>query len=125
MVIDVHAHSYPAQYLELIGRPDLPPVRAAALARQGTGERLALLGQAGIDTQVLSVSQSQPYLPDPGRAAGTAKVGNGLYAELCVANEGRLLAFPARICRTLTSRWPRWTVSLVSRPWPASRWAAA
>jgi len=68
---------------------------AAALARQSIGERLALLDQTGIDTQVLSVSQAQPYLPDPGRAAEAAKVGNDLYAELCAAHRGRFLAFAA------------------------------
>jgi len=76
MIIDVHAHYYPPRYLELLGRPGLPPAAAAALARQSTGERLALLDQVGIDTQVLSVSQAQPYLPDPGRAAEAAKAGN-------------------------------------------------
>jgi hypothetical protein len=32
MIIDVHAHYYPARYLDLIGRPDLPPRAAAELA---------------------------------------------------------------------------------------------
>ncbi len=95
MVIDVHAHYYPPRYLELIGRPGLPPTAAAALAGQTIGERLALLDRTGIDTQVLSVSQAQPYLPDPGRAAEAAKVGNDLYAELCAAHRGRFLAFAA------------------------------
>ena len=95
MIIDVHAHYYPPRYLELIGRPGLPPTAAAVLAGQSIGERLALLDQAGIDTQVLSVSQAQPYLPDPGRAAEAAKAGNDLYAELCAAHPGRFLAFAA------------------------------
>jgi hypothetical protein len=47
MIIDVHAHYYPQRYLELIGRPDLPPVAAAALARQSIGERLAVRGASG------------------------------------------------------------------------------
>jgi len=83
------------RYLELIGRPDLPPTAAAALARQGIGERLALLDQTGIDIQVLSVSQAQPYLPDAHRAAEAAKACNDLYAELCLAHPGRFLAFAA------------------------------
>lgn len=95
MIIDVHAHYYPARYLELISRPGLPSAEAAALAGQGIGERLALLDRTGIDTQVLSVSQAQPYLPDPGRAAEAAKVGNDLYAELCAAHPGRFLALAA------------------------------
>lgn len=95
MVIDVHAHYYPPRYLELIGRPGLPPRVAAALAGQSIDERLALLDRAGIDAQVLSVSQAQPYLPDPCRAAEAAKAGNDLYAELCDAHRGRFLAFAA------------------------------
>ncbi len=95
MIIDVHAHYYPARYLELIGRPDLPPTVAAALAGQGIAERLALLDRSGIDTQVLSVSQAQPYLPDPGAAAEAAKVANEEYISLCAAHRGRFLTFAA------------------------------
>jgi 6-methylsalicylate decarboxylase len=95
MIIDVHAHYYPRRYLELIGRPDLPPIMAAALAVQSTAERLLLLDQNGIDTQVLSVSQAQPYLPDPAAAAEAAKVGNEEYLSLCAAHPGRFLAFAA------------------------------
>jgi predicted TIM-barrel fold metal-dependent hydrolase len=95
MIIDVHAHYYPPRYLDLIGRPGLPPAAAAALAGQSIGERLALLDRTGIDTQVLSVSQAQPYLPDPRRAAEAAKAGNDLYADLCAAYQGRFLAFAA------------------------------
>jgi 6-methylsalicylate decarboxylase len=95
MVIDVHAHYYPPRYLELIGRPGLPPAAAAALAGQGIGGRLALLDRAGIDTQVLSVSQAQPYLPDPAAAAEAARVANEEYATLCDAHPGRFLTFAA------------------------------
>jgi 6-methylsalicylate decarboxylase len=95
MVIDVHAHYYPPRYLDLIGRPDLPPVAAAALAEQSISQRLDLLDRTGVDTQVLSVSQAQPYLPEPGRAAEAARVGNDLYGQLCAEHPGRFLAFAA------------------------------
>jgi 6-methylsalicylate decarboxylase len=95
MIIDVHAHYYPPRYLELIGRPDLPPTVAAALAGQDIAGRLALLDRSGIGTQVLSVSQAQPYLPDPGAAAEAAKVANEEYVSLCDAHRGRFLAFAA------------------------------
>jgi len=95
MIIDVHAHYYPPRYLELIGRPGLPPVMAAVLGGQAIGERLDLLDRTGIDTQVLSVSQAQPYLPDPAAAAEAARVGNDLFAELCAEHPGRFLAFAA------------------------------
>jgi 6-methylsalicylate decarboxylase len=95
VIIDVHAHYYPQRYLELIGRPGLPPTAAAALAGQDIGERVALLDRAGIDTQVLSVSQAQPYLPDCGAAAEAAKVANEEYIALCDAHRGRFLTFAA------------------------------
>ncbi len=95
MITDVHAHYYPRRYLELIGRPGLPPPMAAALGGQSVSERLALLDRTGIDTQVLSVSQAQPYLPDPVAAAEAARVGNDLFAELCADHPGRFLAFAA------------------------------
>ena len=95
MVIDVHAHYYTPRYLELIGRPGLPPAAAAALASQSISERIDLLDQAGIDTQVLSVSQAQPYLPDPAAAGEAAKVANNEYAALCDAHPGRFLTFAA------------------------------
>jgi 6-methylsalicylate decarboxylase len=91
VIIDVHAHYYPRRYLELIGRPGLPP--AATLGGQDIHGRLALLDRAGIDTQVLSVSQAHPYLPDPGAAAEAAKVANEEYADLCDAHRGRFLTF--------------------------------
>jgi hypothetical protein len=91
MIIDVHAHYYPRRYLELIGRPELPPTEAAALAGQDIAERLVLLDRTGVDTQVLSVSQAQPYLPDPSAAAEAARVVNEEYIGLCDAYRGRFL----------------------------------
>ncbi|MGA9114238.1 MAG: amidohydrolase family protein [Candidatus Dormiibacterota bacterium] len=116
MVIDVHAHHYPKQYLERIGRPGLPPAAAAALAYQDIGQRLELLDRVGIDTQVLSVSQAQPYLPAAADAADAARLINDLYADVCRDHPGRFYAFAAlplphvdesleEIARTLDTRW--------------------
>ncbi len=95
MIIDVHAHYYPARYLDLLGRPDVPPRGPAALAAQGIAERVDLLDRSGIDIQVLSASQAQPYLPDPRAAAEAAKVANEEYIGLCAAHRGRFLTFAA------------------------------
>lgn len=94
MIIDVHAHYYPTRYLERMGRPE-PPVVAAALAHQSIDERLALLDRVGIDAQVLSVSQAQPYLPNARDAAEAAALVNDLYVELCEAHAGRFFTFAA------------------------------
>lgn len=94
MIVDVHAHYYPSEYLHCIGRPGLPPAWAA-LGGQSIEERLALLDRTGIDAQILSVSQAQPYLPDPHAAAAAAGLVNDLYADLCEAHRGRFFAFAA------------------------------
>jgi predicted TIM-barrel fold metal-dependent hydrolase len=95
MIIDVHAHYYPKRYLERIERPNLPRVGSAALAGQSISERLDLLDHSGIDSQVLSVSQAQPYLPGPHDAAEAAKLANDLYVSLCETHPGRFFAFAA------------------------------
>lgn len=95
MVVDVHAHYYPHEYLDRIGRPELPPVVAAALADQDVTERLALLDRTGIDTQILSVSQAQPYLPAARDATEAAQLANDLYVELCSRHSGRFFTFAA------------------------------
>jgi 6-methylsalicylate decarboxylase len=94
MIVDVHAHYYPAEYLDCIGRADLPPA-SAILGGQSIEARLALLDRTGIDAQVLSVSQAQPYLPDPRAAATAASLVNDLYTDLCEAHQGRFFSFAA------------------------------
>lgn len=95
MIVDVHAHYYPREYLDLIGRPELPVKGAAPLNDLSIAERLALMDRMGIDIQILSVSQAQPYLSDAGAAANAAKVGNDLYVDLCREYPGRFFSFAA------------------------------
>ncbi len=93
MVIDIHAHYYPPEYLERIGRPELPPSEAAPLASQSVEERLELLDRFGVDAQVLSVSQAQPYLPVATGAADAAALVNDLTVELSEKHPGRFFTF--------------------------------
>lgn len=95
MVIDVHAHYYPSEYLRRIGRPELPPRAAAALSGQGVDERLELLDEVGVDSQVLSLSHAQPYLPAAPDAAEAASLANDLYVDLCARYPGRFFSFAA------------------------------
>ncbi len=95
MIIDVHAHYYPSAYMELIGRSDVPSLLAAPLAQQGIGERLALMDSLGVDRQILSVSQAQPYLERRSDAATAARMANDLYDELCQRHPGRFSVFAA------------------------------
>jgi aminocarboxymuconate-semialdehyde decarboxylase len=95
VIVDVHAHYYPRRYLALINPIDVPPAGLAPLGHQTIADRLALLDRAGIDVQVLSVSQSQPYLPTARDAARAAALVNDLYAELCAEHAGRFYSFAA------------------------------
>lgn len=83
MIVDVHAHYYPRAYMETIGRTDVPAPSSAPLGHQSINDRLALMDSLGIDRQILSVSQAQPYLADASDAASAAQLGNDLYDELC------------------------------------------
>jgi len=93
VIIDVHAHYYPRAYLEAIGRSDIPSAAAAPLGGQNVEERLALMDSLGIDRQILSVSQAQPYLANPDDAVRAATLANNLYDELCDAHPDRFSYF--------------------------------
>jgi aminocarboxymuconate-semialdehyde decarboxylase len=95
MIVDVHAHYYPREYLELIDRPELPIKGAAPLNELSMDERVALMDRLGIDIQILSVSQAQPYLSEASAAANAANVGNDLYIDLCRQYPGRFFVFAA------------------------------
>lgn len=116
MIIDVHAHYYPTQYLERIGLADLPQLAGAPLGGQLFEERLALLDRTRVDVQVLSVSQAQPYLDGPKDAADAASFANDCFAELCDVHPGRFFTFAclplphveqslAEIERSIGLRW--------------------
>ncbi|MBI3637368.1 MAG: amidohydrolase [Candidatus Rokubacteria bacterium] len=100
MRIDVHAHYYPAAYLDF-----LDGMRGAStvLARAGTaGDRHADLevrfsemDVAGVDLQVLSLSTVLPYAEDESAAVAAARLANDLYADAVERYPGRLRAFAA------------------------------
>lgn len=95
MIVDIHAHYYPPEYLERIGRPDLPPTGAAPMRSHTLEDRMRLLDRVGVDVQVLSVSQAQPYLATAGDAAEAAALGNDLFVKLCRDHPGRFYTFAA------------------------------
>jgi predicted TIM-barrel fold metal-dependent hydrolase len=95
MIVDVHAHYYPRDYLDLIGRPELPIKGSAPLNELSIDERVALMDRMGIDVQILSLSQAQPYLSEAVLAANAARVGNDRYVELCQQHPGRFFTFAA------------------------------
>ena len=99
MKIDVHAHYWTQDYLDLL--LDLGKADAGAARGLGAGggaelaARLRLMDRAGIEMQVLSASPQMPYAEDKGKAARAARFVNDQYAELAERYRGRFAAFAA------------------------------
>jgi hypothetical protein len=97
MRIDVHAHFYPARYIDCVSRlrgEQNYRIRAAGAAVT-LEERVDLLDRSGIRVQVLSVGGRQPYGADANEATSAAKLGNDLFAEVCTRHGGHFAAFAA------------------------------
>jgi 6-methylsalicylate decarboxylase len=102
MRIDVHAHYFPAHYLDLLdalargeinleaGRRSSWPTRAADLEA-----RFAAMDAARVDLEILSIASAGPYLSGEVGAVIAAHVVNDTYAELVRAHPRRFAAFAA------------------------------
>jgi 6-methylsalicylate decarboxylase len=97
MLIDVHAHQFPQNYLDASGRRGRQPLGLDA--GQTTEERLQLMDEAKVDVQVLSPANLVPYFASEAEAIETARILNDGYAEL-------------------THRWPQRFKAYVSLPLP-------
>ena len=99
MRIDVHAHYWTDDYLDLL--VDLGQAGADAARGLGAGggaelaARLALMDRAGVQMQVLSACPQTPYGGDGKKAAGAARFVNDQYAELAGRRRDRFAAFAA------------------------------
>src|SRR5579885_179916 len=96
MHIDVHAHYFPPEYLNLLSR--LAGGASETEHRMPAGrlpldERADLLAEVGVDFQVLSEGQRQPYLSREADAVAAARLANDLYADACRAYPDRFAAF--------------------------------
>ena len=99
MRIDVHAHYWSEDYIELLvelGHGDAAAVRG--LGAGGGAEldaRLRLMDRAGVEVQVLSACPQLPYDEDWQKATRAARFVNDQYAELVKRHQDRFRAFAA------------------------------
>ena len=99
MRIDVHAHYWTGDYLDLL--VDLGQADAGAARGLGAGggaeldARLRLMDRAAVQMQVLSACPQLPYGGDGQKAAATARFVNDQYAALAQRHQDRFSAFAA------------------------------
>jgi predicted TIM-barrel fold metal-dependent hydrolase len=99
MKIDVHAHYWTEDYIDLL--VDLGQAGAVAVRGLGAGggadleARLALMDRAGVEMQVLSACPQLPYGEDGQKAVTAARFVNDRYAGLVQAHPDRFRAFAA------------------------------
>ena len=101
-VIDTHAHVYPAKYLDFLEQIGVDP-DSTAIARdmnasdedEQMAARLRMMGQAGVDVQVLSATPQLPQVDKADEADEAARMVNDIYAGLIRKYPGRFLAYGA------------------------------
>jgi 6-methylsalicylate decarboxylase len=97
MKIDVHAHYWPADYIDLL--VDFGKIDAAAARGIGGGggaeldARLSLMERAGIEMQVLSACPQVLYGEDREKSSKAARFVNDLYADLVWQHSHHFRAF--------------------------------
>jgi predicted TIM-barrel fold metal-dependent hydrolase len=97
MKIDVHAHYWTEDYIDLL--VDLGQAGAVAVRGLGAGggaeleARLALMDRAGVDMQVLSACPQLPYGEDGQKAVTAGRFVNDQYADLVQRHPDRFRAF--------------------------------
>jgi len=99
MRIDVHAHYWTEDYLDLLvdlGKADADMARGIGAGGGAELEtRLRLMDRAGVQMQVLSACPQAPYGQDAQKAAKAARFVNDQYAKLIQAHPDRFAAFAA------------------------------
>jgi 6-methylsalicylate decarboxylase len=100
MRVDVHAHYFPTEYLDLLDRfGGTQP--GTIIARNCGGDktridlrrRFSRMAAAHVDMQVISVGPQQPYFETESHAVEAARAANEMYADLVRRYPDRLAAF--------------------------------
>ncbi|NMO51481.1 amidohydrolase [Actinoplanes sp. TBRC 11911] len=99
MRIDVHAHLWTDEYLDLVEAYGQNASVHRGLGAGGSAAeldaRFRLMDSAGVDRQVLSVSPRVPHLVDEREAVQAARLANDTYAEFTAHYPERFSAFAA------------------------------
>lgn len=100
MIIDVHAHYFPLEYLDRLDR--YGGARVTGLIRKmklgyadarGLEAHLRNMDAAKVDLQILTVSGQLPYFANESDAVDAARLANDIYASLVRENPKRFTAF--------------------------------
>lgn len=100
MRIDVHAHYYSPEYLDMVVSAGAPPrvtepgrrTMKASEAEDLT-ERLAAMNRGKVDMQILSVAAVPSYAEDEAKAVALTRYANDLYARIVKERPDRFAAF--------------------------------
>jgi len=100
MRVDVHAHLWSQEYLDLLERFGNTATAVhrglgAGLTEQELEARFALMASAGIDLQVLSTTPASPHFAEETSAVQAARAVNDEYAEIVRRFPDKFLAFAA------------------------------
>lgn len=99
MRVDVHAHLWTEEYLDLVEGYGQDTSAHRGLGAGGSPDelaaRFALLDSAGVDRQVLSVPPRSPHFADEARAVEVARFANDQYADFVRRYPDRFAAFAA------------------------------
>jgi aminocarboxymuconate-semialdehyde decarboxylase len=97
MKIDVHAHAWSDDYVDVLATAGMPGARMLSGGGVGTTDdelsaRLELMDRAGIDVQVLSAGPALPHFADTAAAVEAAQMFNDELAGLVNRFPGRFVA---------------------------------
>lgn len=100
MIVDIHAHYFRNEYLDRIdsykGSHATTFLRRRNRISNGPADvesQLRLMDRAGIDLQILSISNHFPYFQDQSDAVSMARLANDLFADLIRQHPKRFAAF--------------------------------
>lgn len=100
MRVDVHAHYYPLEYLDVLreygsASTDIGRMPCAGSAPADISARLRMMDDAEVDMQILSATPQMPYFENARHAVSAARLANDLYAEVVGRHPGRFAALAA------------------------------